>query len=184
LEKFRNRWLAIKRAQDGVTLVEVLVGVAITGMISTVVGSLLFATMTSSRRLQEQTDVYESLRLPASMLTQDARFAKSAACDLDYLRLYTTFPSDYIEYHFAFWGGAADPANLHRWVVQGGVMQRDDILGWNLVPPDVSGASDSTAFGCDSFPTDRYGNIHLVKAALPGQTVNTDLDAKAFLRTN
>jgi Tfp pilus assembly protein PilE len=183
LEKFRSRWLTIKRAQDGVTLVEVLVGVAITGMISTVVGSLLLATMTSSRRLQVQTDMYESLRLPAAMLTQDARFARTAACDWDYLKLYTSAsPTDYIEYHFASWGGVADPANLHRWVVQGGVMQRDDIVGWNLVPPDFTHATDATWYDCGTSPTNRWATIHLVKSALQGQSNNSSLDAKAFLR--
>jgi prepilin-type N-terminal cleavage/methylation domain-containing protein len=185
LEKLRSRWSVIKRAQDGVTLVEVLVGVAITGMISTVVGSLLFATMTSSRRLQDQTDMYESLRLPAAMLTQDARFARTADCGWDYLKFYTSAsPTDYIEYHFASWGGVADPVNVHRWVVQGGVMQRDDIVGWNLVQPDFSHATDATEFGCDTRATSRWASIRFVKTALPGQTVNTQLSTMAFLRSN
>lgn len=179
-----RRLLAALRCQQGISLIEVLVGAAITGLIATVVAGLLMATTTSGRSLARQTDDYESLRLPAAMMMQDARFAVAARCGWDYLELITGSSSSVV-YRFASWTDGEeihDPNNLHRWVVVSGNVERDDIVGWSLIPYDLWTGEPGTWFDCDASPLYRKAVIRLVAAPLPGQEVGAHLEVTAFLR--
>lgn len=161
--------------------------VAILATVVLVVASLSMAAVASEKQLQAQTDSYESLRLAGSIMMQDARFAVRPACDWDYLRLYTGgTPTDYIEYRFASWDGSPwgspDASHLHRWVVQGGVLIRDDIIGWDLVPPDLFDPWYGTWFDCATGARDRRAVLHLLKAPPPGGSSDIHLETTAFLR--
>lgn len=191
----QSRWRRMPipvKSEQGFSLVELLVGVGITTMIGTVIASLLATALSTQRSLQWQTDYHESLRLSASLVQQDARFANRAVCDLDYMKLYTS-PStgDYIMYKFASTDGVSETpdvdlatniGNLHRWVFEGGVLQRDDIVGWKLVAPDLSGWTLGTEFGCESFSNYRRAFVSLIKPPLPGQTTGLQLRVMAMLR--
>jgi type II secretory pathway pseudopilin PulG len=181
------------RSEQGVSLVELLAAAAITGMVITVVTSLIFMVMANKRLLQQQTDAYEAVRVPASWVTLDARFATQAGCvGTDFLQIFTKLGStDYIMYRFASTptggppGATEDPHNLHRWVVKGGVVERDDIVGWDLVkfnPDDPE--QDSTWFGCAPEGLLRQtAKIHLVKQlASKSGTKLVVLEATGFLR--
>jgi hypothetical protein len=165
------------------TLVEVLVSAAITVTVATVVTSILMTVMASGRRLQNQTDQYESLRLAADLFTQDARFALYATCDpFNFVKLNTNSTgTDYVYYTFAFADGTPDDHDLHRWVIQGGGLMRDDIVGRDLVPPDLSWGAGSE-FGCTSYSQDRQAYVRLVKPPLRGQTQGTQIFVTAFQR--
>ncbi|MDB4896526.1 MAG: hypothetical protein JWN15_2788 [Firmicutes bacterium] len=179
------------------SLAELLAAAAITCMVILVVTSLLFMTMTNKRLLQQQTDAYEALRLPASMVTLDARFATTVSCQVsEYLQIATNAAvTEYVMYRFASApiGGSPhdvtdDPHNLHRWVVKGGAVERDDIVGWNLVKVDPSDPNqvDYTWFGCTvDAPLRTTAKIHLVKQLVSKSgTRSVVLEATGFLRAN
>ena len=158
-------------------------GVAITATISTVLASLLFTTMRSGRVMLQTTDQYESLRVAAASIMEDARFATLAGCDWDNLRL-SYSATDYVHYKFAAWDGAQevpDPQHLHRWIVRGGVVERDDIVGWNLVAADPWAGIDGTEFDCNASTTYRKAWARLVKPPA-GTTPGAVLEVTALLR--
>jgi type II secretory pathway component PulJ len=169
--------------------VEVLAALAISSLIATTVGGFLFALQAGGHAFRRETDTYESLRLAADLIMQDARFAVYAD-DGDYLQFCDTMycTSDtYVLYKFAVAddppdrdGGTPDPRHLHRWVVDEGVLVRDDIVGWDLVPPDGSG--DSTEFEAVSSSLQRWALARLVKAPAPGQEKLIRLEVRALLR--
>lgn len=180
-----RRLLAALRCQQGISLIEVLVGAAITGLIATVVAGLLMATTTSGRSLARQTDDYESLRLPATMFMEDGRFAIWVSCDIEHVMFRMPGPDTFVTYKFAAREGdeeIPDPFHLHRWLVQDGVVVRDDIVGWNLVQFDAWTGADGTWFACHATPTSRRAEMHLVTSPLPGQEVGAHLEVTAFLR--
>lgn len=171
--------------ERGISLVEVLIGLALTALVGLVTGGLLLSTMANGRALQAQTDHYESLRLATAHFLQDARFAVEMQCLSDRATLYTnTTKTNYIQYVFAAWDGTLNGSPhdrfLHRWVVQGGVLQSDDIIGWDLETPD--GSTDVSHFDCLSGATYRYVIMHLTKEGLGGQNTGAQLRVAAYLR--
>lgn len=165
-----------------------LVTLAITAMIGISITSVLMAIVTNSRRDALQTDAYESLRLAAHQIMQDARFAREANTGpgADSLTLYTgPGYADYIMYTFAACTGGdpnnptPDPTNLHRWVVEGGC--EDEIIASNLVPPQW-GNPDTTEFGADSGSTTRWARATLVREPLPGQQTPIRIQVFALQR--
>lgn len=185
MQNFRSYFRTWSRAESGMTLVEVLVATAITAMVSTVITSLLVSMMGTGKRLRQDTDGYESLRLAATVFMQDARFATRVYCYGDAIKLEGTTSSNYIIYKFAAWdddpyAGSPDLKHLHRWVVQGGAWQRDDVVGWDLLPPD--GSADTTWFGCTSTPTQRMATLHLVKPSAGGGAPGAHLEVTGYLR--
>lgn len=168
---------------------EVLAAAAITTTVAAVSASVLFNTFTSGRSLLKQTDGYESLRLAGASMVNDARFSFRVDCGWDNLLLYkNSRGTDYVVYKFAAWdgdpdAGTPDPDHLHRWEVIDDVLQRDDIVGWNLVPPDFSGDPEATEFQCNAGSTQRWAYMRLVKAPGAGQAAGTHIEFRALLRT-
>lgn len=180
MQNCRHRCLS---AQAGFTLIETLTALALTTMVTLTAGSVLFATMRSETALQRQTNQFESLRIAAAMIQQDARFAVEASCTTTgYLTLYSdTTNDDYVKYWFRNGNGTADSKHLHRHVYQGGGLVRDDIVGWDLIP---AGQPNGTTFGCTTDLEFRTAKVVLSKTPLPGQSQSrtTRLEVTAFLR--
>jgi hypothetical protein len=150
--------------EQGLTLIELLVGVALTGMIGVVVVSLLFAAEASERDLARQTDAYESLRIPATMIMNDARFATYVECGLLSARFYTDAGlTGWIQYLFV--GSGSGPYELHRQVFPGGVAGNDEVVATDLAKPVPS----STKFACNNAGTDIYVWFTFVRNPLPGR---------------
>lgn len=182
MRRFTSRLLSHLVSDQGSSLAEVLVSLAILGMVFSVVGSVLTTMTLDLRLLQKQTDAYEALRLPAAVFVQDARTARTVAYDPEFLKLYTGLGfTNYIMYSFRYPDESPDPNNLHRRLVQGGSVTRDDIVGWNLVPPD--GTTDTTWFGCTCGGSNRLAQIHLVKQPGTGSATFIHLDAQALSRS-
>lgn len=163
-----------------------LIALAITVMIGVSITSVLMSIAANNHRDLKKTNYHESLRLAAHIIMQDARGATQADSGWgEYLELRYGSPDDYIRYTFAEWDGSADgtpdDSNLHRWVVKGGSLERDEIVAWDLAPPDP-GNPDATEFHAVYGASSRYGRAILVKPALPGQTVPARLDVHALLR--
>jgi hypothetical protein len=183
LQNCRAWWKFLQADAQGVTLVEFLLGSAITVIITLMGTSMLLANQSSRRVLQQQTDRYESVRLVADAMIQDARFATWVDCPWgDVVRLFskTTFPQDYVIYQFADSAGNPDPVNIHRVVVVGGVVQRDDIVGWDLLSDPWGGATNYT---CTSGFTSRKVDVQLFKAGHQSTSPNIILEYTIFVRT-
>jgi len=165
--------------------VEFLLGSVVTVIIALTATSMLLANESSRRMLQMQTDRYESVRQAADVMLQDARFASQVSCNLDWLRLNLVAGpgSGYIVYQFQDAAGNPDPDNLHRLVYDGGgVVQRDDIVGWGLVPIDWWGG-ESTNFACNNSLSSRKATVQLVKVGHKTSAPNIILEFTIFLRT-
>lgn len=154
-------------------------------MVITVVMSLLLATITGQRTLRQQTDAHEAVRVPAAIITQDARFAYKAMCGFgDFLQLaLNTTGTNYVIYQFANANGDPDPGNLHR-VLVGGAQPSDEIVAWNLVSDQ--NANDFTAFACAYDPRQqvRTASAHLVRQPVGISQTSIALDIMASLRSN
>lgn len=147
---------------------------AITTMIGISIASAIMAIVTNSRRDASQAAAYESLRMAASQIMQDVRFAKDTAQFQGGASLTLPLNDDgtaYIRYIFASYNAAnpgsptPDPNRLHRWVVKGGTWQ-DEIIAADMVPYQA-GNPNSTRFTADVI---LFGvNATLVRQPLPGQ---------------
>jgi type II secretory pathway pseudopilin PulG len=154
--------------------VEVLIGLAITAMVSVSLVSALLSIAAAGRREAAQTDQYESLRLAAQMIITDARYAEKVEGQWDYLLLtYTT--GRRVRYIFATYDTTnpnapqADPNNLHRWDDDGkGGPVRDQILARDLATPQY-GDETTTSFDVNSTAPNRYAHGVLIKVPLKGQ---------------
>jgi type II secretory pathway pseudopilin PulG len=177
-------WMAV--GQQGITLVEVLVALALTVTVVMVVTSVLLSSLLSQRRLLQQTDDYEALRVAAAIFTQDARYAHGCSAGWDYLHL-TFSPSERVEYKFATRLpddiAQLDPDHLHRWHYMGGSFQSDEIIGWNLVPPSYDAPLEGTRFECTTSDYNPNATIILLKPPLPGQQTPTLLRVFAYHRS-
>lgn len=172
--------------EAGFSLVEVLVALAITVMIGVSITSVLMSIAANNHRDLKKTNYHESLRLVAHVIMQDARQATQADPGWgESLEFRYGSPGDYIRYTFAAWDGTAEGApdsqNLHRWVVKGGSLERDEIVAWDLVAPDF-GNPDATEFAAESTSAYRSAEATLVKPPLPGQTSPMRIRITALLR--
>lgn len=174
--------------EEGFSLTEVLITLAITAMVGVAITSVLTSIAANSHRDLQQTDYYESLRLAAHMIMADARFATAAASiDFGQSLSLNLDPggNHYVRYIFATWDGSADgvpdPTNLHRWEVQGGSLLRDEIVATDLVLPDFT-RSDTTWFEASTGSGSRSAKAILVKAPLKGQEQPFRLEIFALLR--
>lgn len=169
------------------TLVEVLMGSAITAAVLTVVTSLLFTTAASVKHYRRLTEDYDGLRVVSSLLTQDTRFAYEASCtNADRVTLnYSN--GDVIEYRFASYtpnGPTSDPGRLHRWSTIGGTF-RDDVVAENLeMLRRVGGRpAGGTYFTCTTGAGGLwYVEAFLVKKAISTATPKVTLDVLAYQR--
>jgi hypothetical protein len=100
-----------------------MVAGALVALIGLVVAGILIALLGSERQYLWQTDRYEALRLPATLIVDDARFAALVDCTITRLTLYQDESlMDYIEYRLEKVGSVATaPYRLRREVNIGGV---------------------------------------------------------------
>ncbi len=169
--------------QDGISLVEVLVASAISGLVITVVASLIFASVTHGRSMLQITSQYESLRLATAALVQDARFAVdcSSSVDRKILMLFLKPDwSEYVEYRLVPQSGQGTGLyDLHRIVEKGG-NRTEEVLAVDLAPPGSSGSQ----FVCSPgiwYPELKV-DYKLVKPLLPNQTRPLEYRGTVFLR--
>jgi type II secretory pathway component PulJ len=169
--------------------VEVLIGLAITAMVSVSLVSALLSIAAAGRREAAQTDQYESLRLAAQMIIEDARYAATPIGQWDYLLLtYTT--GRWVKYIFAEYNQSnptnpiADPNNLHRWESDGtGGPVHDQVVAKDLATPQI-GNTNVSGFIAVSLDPYRYVSARLVSLPLKGQGQDkaVRLEFKALLR--
>lgn len=170
----------------GFTLVELLVGVALTALVISLLVPLVVAILSGRRSLQAQTDYYESMRVPAALLMQDAQRAALCAADPNnYLKLVAQPEQAYIQYTFATYSqshpdGDPDPQNLHRWEFEGGRLKSDEIIGWHL---EQAGDANGPTFACRGMAPNQQAFLRLVKPSLTAGGPQVQLDLVALVRS-
>lgn len=175
-------------SEAGFSLVEVLIGLAITAMVTASVTTALMTIATSARRDQEQTDQYEQLRMVAQMITEDGRFAFMAETASAGSKLYLyddDTGNDYVLYTFRIWDGSAnglpDPeGSLHRWEIRGGG-HLDQVVAVGLAPPKPADPN-ATVFTAEFVSDNRNATARLVAKPLPGQATPTRLQVYVLQR--
>jgi len=168
-------------SEQGTTLLELLAGVAIALIALTTTTSLFFAQLKSQRDLQAATNLYENIRIPAQMLTEDARYALLVdSCSRTNVTFYISESFDTVRYHF---GAGTDAKTLYRTETVAGTASTmhvaRDLIPLRLVP--LSGSR----FGCTTDDGVNKVTMRLEKTnPVPPGGAPIVLETRVFLRNN